>query len=76
MKSALSWVLYCVYTAVGLALVYFGLLFLKNIYLCLCLSEGKAAFGSLLFGVILLLVGVGLVASTVALSVKKKWARQ
>ncbi len=75
MKSALSWVVYCVYAAVGLVLVYVGLLFLKNIYICLCLSEGKAAFGSLLFGVILLLTGVGLVASTVAHSVKKMWAR-
>ncbi len=75
MKSALSWVVRCVYAAVGLVLVYLGVLFLGNIYICLYLSEGKVAFGSLLLGVILLLVGVGLVSSTVVLSLKKAWAR-
>ena len=71
MRSAFSWALYCLYAAVGLVMVYFGILFLKNIYACLCLSEGKNAFASLLFGVVLLLVGVGLVSSTVVHSIKK-----
>jgi dipeptide/tripeptide permease len=45
--------------------VFFGAVFMRHMCFCLYLSHEQAAFPSLLLGVLLLLVGGGLVSSTI-----------
>jgi apolipoprotein N-acyltransferase len=73
MKSALHWFVSGILALVGLAMVFFGVLFFKGAYLSFCHSAGgETAFCSLLLGVILLVAGGGLFLSTITHSTRKK----
>ncbi|HUJ69186.1 MAG TPA: hypothetical protein VLW86_06660 [Syntrophorhabdales bacterium] len=76
MRSVLYWMVFGVYVIVGLVLVFFGVLFLRHVYVALWMSAGRIAIPSLLFGVILLMVGGGILFSTFARSVKRAGARK
>jgi hypothetical protein len=75
MRSAMRWIVFGVYLALGTLMICFGVIFIRNAYFSLYLSKGEVAFSSLLLGVILLMVGGGLVCSTIARSLKRVWAR-
>ena len=53
----------------------FGVLFMRDVYLSMGSASGEVPFTSLLFGIILLLVGGGLLCSTIAETVKKLMAK-
>lgn len=71
MKSALYWFMFGVGVTFGIMMMVFGMLFIKDVYLSLHMSKGDIAFPSLLFGIILLMVGGGLLSSTIATSIRK-----
>ena len=48
-----------------MVMVFFGAVFIRHMCFCLYLSHGQAAFPSLLLGVLLLLVGGGLLSTTI-----------
>jgi hypothetical protein len=56
-------------------LMVFGVLFMRDVYVSAGSASGEVAFTSLLFGIILLLVGGGLLCSTVAETIKKLMAK-
>jgi len=56
-------------------LMVFGVLFMRDVYVSIGSADGEVAFTSLLFGMILLLVGGGLLCSTIAETVKKLLAK-
>ena len=70
MKSAGYWFTFGLSISVGLVMVFFGAVFIWNMCFCFYLSHGQAAFSSLLLGVLLLLVGGGLLFSTIVRVVK------
>jgi len=76
MRSVLYWIVFAVYMIVGFVLLFFGVLFLRHVYVALWMSEGRIALPSLLFGVILLMVGGGILFSTFVRSVKRAAARK
>lgn len=76
MKSVVYWVVFGVYMVVGLLLLAFGVLFLRHVYVALWMSDGRIAIPSLLFGVILLMVGGGILFSAFVRSAKKGAARK
>jgi hypothetical protein len=51
----------------SVVMIVFGILFIRDVYF----SAGQVAFGSFIFGIILLIAGGGLLFSTVAESVRK-----
>lgn len=51
----------------ALLMVVFGVLFIKDVYV----HRAEASFGSLIFGILLLLVGGGVLSSTIAETVRK-----
>jgi hypothetical protein len=65
MKSAMYWLTFGLSVSCGMVMVFFGAVFIRHMCFCLYLSRGQAAFPSLLLGVLLLLVGGGLLSSTV-----------
>jgi hypothetical protein len=67
MKRMLSWFTFGVLLTLSVIMIVFGVLFIKDVYL----HSGEAVFGSLLFGIILLVVGGGLLSSTIAETVRK-----
>lgn len=76
MKFLLYWLVFGVYVVVGLILLLFGGLFIRHAYISLWASDGQIAFPSFLFGVILLMVGGGILFSTLARSIKRAVARK
>ena len=76
MRSLLYWIVFSVYMIVGLLLLFFGVLFLRHVYVALWMSAGRIAIPSLLLGVILLMAGGGVLFSTFAGSVKRATARK
>ena len=76
MKSLLYWIMFGVYMIVGFVLLFFGALFLRHVYIALLMSDGRIAIPSLLFGVILLMVGGGILSSAFARSVRRAAARK
>jgi len=76
MRSLLYWIVFSVYTIVGLVLLFFGVLFLRHVYVALWMSAGRIAIPSLLLGVILLMVGGGILFSTFARSFKRATTRK
>ncbi len=52
-------------------LMVFGVLFIRDVYTSIGSGAGEVAFTSLLFGIILLLVGGGLLCSTIAETIRK-----
>ncbi len=75
MKSALYWIKFGVYVVVAIIMLIFGALFIRHVFVSLCLADGKAVFLSLLLGVILFLVGGRLLCTTLARSVMRAFAR-
>jgi hypothetical protein len=76
MRSAAYWVVFGVYTVVGVVMLFFGALFLRHVYVSLWMSDGRIAFSSLLLGVILFLVGGRILFSTLASSIKRAATRK
>ncbi len=61
------WFLFGVFTSMALLMVVFGVLFIKDVYV----NRAEASFGSLIFGVLLLLAGGGVLSSTIAETVRR-----
>ena len=76
MRSVLYWIMFGVYMIVGFVLLLFGVLFLRHAYVALSMSDGTIAIPSLLFGVILFMVGGGILFSAFARSIKRAAARK
>jgi hypothetical protein len=51
----------------ALLMVAFGVLFIKDVHV----NRAEASFGSLIFGILLLLVGGGVLSSTIAETIRK-----
>jgi hypothetical protein len=75
MHRALFWFLFGVMFTFSVMLMVFGVLFMRDVYVSMGSPNGEVAFASLLFGIILLLVGGGLLCSTIAETVKKLMAK-
>ena len=75
MHRALFWFLFGVMFTFASMLMVFGVLFMRDVYVSAGSASGEVAFTSLLFGIILLLVGGGLLCSTIAETVKKLMAK-
>jgi uncharacterized membrane protein YidH (DUF202 family) len=65
MKSTRSWLTFVLSVSLGMVMVCFGVVFLRSMCFCFYLSRGEAVFSSFLLGVLLLLVGGGLLSSTI-----------
>ena len=66
MHRVLFWFLFGVMLTFAAMLMVFGVLFMRDVYLSMGSASGEVPFTSLLFGIILLLVGGGLLCSTIA----------
>ena len=75
MHKALFWFLFGVVFTFSVMLMVFGVLFMKDVYMSMGSARGEVPFTSLLFGMILLLVGGGLLCSTIAETVRKLIAK-
>jgi hypothetical protein len=75
MGRPLFWFLFGVMFTFAAMLMVFGVLFMRDVYVAAGSANGEVAFASLLFGIILLLVGGGLLCSTIAETVKKLMAK-
>ena len=75
MQRALFWFFFGVMLTFAVLLMVFGVLFMRDVYLSMGSASGEVPFTSLLFGIILLLVGGGLLCSTIAETVKKLMAK-
>jgi len=69
-KSTVYWLIFGLSVSFGMVMVLFGAVFLWNMCFCCYLSRAQAAFSSLLLGALLLLVGGGLLSSTIVRLVK------
>ena len=74
MRRPLFWFMFGVIFTFAVMLMVFGVLFMRDVYVSAGSASGEVAFTSLLFGIILLLVGGGLLCSTVAETIKKLMA--
>ena len=75
MHRALFWFLFGVMFTFAIMLMVFGVLFMRDVYLSMGSTSGEVAFSSLILGIALLLVGGGLLCSTVAETVRKMIAK-
>jgi hypothetical protein len=75
MKSALYWFMFGVCVTFGAMMIVFGVVFLREAYFSVSLSRGEMAFPTLLLGILLLLVGGGLLSSSIATSFRKVCSR-
>ena len=71
MRRALFWFLFGVIFTFAVMLMVFGVLFIRDVYTSIGSETGAVSFASLLFGIVLLLVGGGLLCSTVAETIRK-----
>jgi hypothetical protein len=71
MRLCLHWFMFGVYMTLGIIMVIFGALFLRTVFISLYLAQGEIAFSSLMLGIVLLMVGGGIVSSSIARYVKK-----
>jgi hypothetical protein len=67
MNRLLLWFVFGVFFTAAILMITFGVLFIKDVYV----NRAEVAFGSLIFGIILLLAGGGLLSSTVAETIRK-----
>lgn len=67
MNRILLWFLFGVFVSLALLMAAFGILFIKDAYV----HKAEASFGSLIFGILLLLAGGGVLSSTIAETVRK-----
>jgi len=75
MNQALFWFFFGVMLTFSVLLMVFGVLFVRDVYVSIASARGDVAFASLLFGIILLLAGGGLLCSTIAETIKKLIAK-
>ncbi len=75
MHRTLFWFLFGVMFTFSVMLMVFGVLFMRDVFGSVGSGSGEVAFTSLLFGIVLLLVGGGLLCSTVAETIKKLLAK-
>jgi hypothetical protein len=68
-RDLLTWILYGLFAATGLAMVILGLLFFHS--MVMSSPGGQGIFTLLLFGIILLVAGGGLLSSTIAESFRR-----
>jgi len=71
MNKILLWFLFGVFTSLALLMVVFGILFIKDVYV----HRAEASFGSLIFGILLLMAGAGVLSSTIAETVRRLFQR-
>jgi hypothetical protein len=71
MNHMWRWFLFGVFFALSMVMIVFGILLIKDVYL----HRGEAVFGSLLFGITLLLAGGGILSSTIAETIRKTLKR-
>lgn len=64
MKSAVHWLAFSLSVVLGVIMMFCGVLFIRNMYVCFYMSGGQSIFCSLLLGVLLLMTGGGLLSST------------
>ncbi len=72
MKRMLLWFFLGVVFSLSVMMIVFGIMFIRDVYL----HQDEAVFGSFIFGVILLLVGGGLLCSTVAETVQRVFQKK
>jgi hypothetical protein len=72
MNRLLLWFLFGVFFSVSMVMVVFGVLFLRDVYV----YRGEVSFGSFIFGMLLVVVGGGLLSSTIAETVRKLTQKQ
>ena len=71
MQRALFWFVFGAMITFAVMLMVFGVLFIRDVYTSIGSQAGEVAFASLLFGIVLLLVGGGLLCSTIAETIRK-----
>ncbi len=71
MNRRVFWFLFGVMITFALMLMVFGVLFIRDVFISMGSERGEVPFASLLFGIILLMVGGGVLSSTVAETIKK-----
>jgi hypothetical protein len=74
-QKALFWFVFGAMMTFAIMLMVFGVLFMKDVYVSMGSGSGEVTFTSLLFGIILLLVGGGLLCSTIAETIRKLLAK-
>ena len=67
MERLWFWFVFGVFFTLSIVMIVFGILFIRDFHV----SAGEVAFGSFIVGVVLLLVGGGLLSSTIAETVRK-----
>jgi hypothetical protein len=72
MKSFLHWFVFGIFLVFGLTMVCLGVFFLRNVCVSFSMVRGQVLFSSMVLGVMLLLVGGGILCTTVSRSMKKK----
>ena len=75
MQRALFWFVFGAMITFAIMLMVFGVLFMKDVYVSMGSASGEVTFTSLLFGIVLLLVGGGLLCSTIAETIGKLLAK-
>ncbi|MBP1730699.1 MAG: hypothetical protein H6Q55_1128, partial [Deltaproteobacteria bacterium] len=75
MQRALFWFVFGAMITFAVMLMVFGVLFMKDVYVSMGSGSAEVTFTSLLFGIILLLVGGGLLCSTIAETIRKLLAK-
>jgi len=67
MRRMFLWFVSGMLFSLSVVLIVFGILFIRDVYL----YRAETSFGSLILGVILLIVGGGILCSTVAETIRK-----
>lgn len=71
MNRIWSWFAFGVFFTLSVIMIVFGILFIRDVYV----FRGEVSFGSLIFGIILLMVGGGLLSSTIAETIRKFYVK-
>jgi hypothetical protein len=71
MNRLWSWFVFGVFFTLSVTMIVFGILFIRDVYI----YRGEVSFGSLIFGIILLMVGGGLLSSTIAETIRKFYVK-
>lgn len=72
MKSFLHWLVFGIFVVFGMTMIFLGVLFLKNVCVSFSMVRTQVLFSSMILGVMLLLVGGGILCTTVSRSVKRR----
>jgi hypothetical protein len=67
MNRMVFWFLFGVFCTMSMIMVAFGLLFIRDVYL----HRAEVSFGSVILGILLLMAGGGLFATTIAETVRQ-----